>query len=149
MKDYKSIIIVLLFIIALVVIAVWPSDKNKDMGNQPTGGSYTTASGLQIEVVQEGVGVAIENGQTAVVHYTGTFTDGKKFDSSVDRGAPFDFPLGGGQVIKGWDEGVLGMKVGEKRKLTVPPELGYGPNDYGPIQGGSTLLFDVELIGIK
>ena len=149
MKDYKSIIIVSLFIIALVVIAVWPSDKNKDMGNQPTGGSYTTASGLQIEVVQEGNGLAIENGQTAVVHYTGTFTDGKKFDSSIDRGTPFEFPLGGGQVIKGWDEGVLGMKVGEKRKLAVPPELGYGPNDYGPIPGGSTLLFDVELLAIK
>jgi FKBP-type peptidyl-prolyl cis-trans isomerase len=83
------------------------------------------------------------------VHYTGTFTNGKKFDSSVDRGQPFHFVLGAGKVIKGWDLGVAGMKVGGKRQLTIPASLGYGTNTYGPIPGNSTLLFDVELLGVK
>lgn len=108
----------------------------------------TTASGLQYQDVVVGTGATAKAGDMVSVHYLGTFTDGKKFDSSYDRGEPFQFKLGAGMVIKGWDEGVAGMKVGGKRKLIIPPSLGYGPQDYGPIPGNSTLLFDVELVSI-
>ncbi len=109
----------------------------------------TTASGLKYEDVVVGTGASPKNGQRVTVHYTGTFLDGKKFDSSRDRGQPFVFVLGNGNVIKGWDEGVLTMKVGGKRNLEIPPALGYGSRDYGPIPGNSTLLFEVELISVQ
>lgn len=110
----------------------------------------TTIQGMKIETTKEGTGVEIKDGQTAVVHYTGKLTDGTVFDSSVTRGAPFEFPLGAGMVIKGWDLGVLGMKVGEKRTLTIPAELGYGARGAGGvIPPNATLVFDVELLGIK
>ena len=104
-----------------------------------------------------GEGAVAESGQTVSVHYTGWLYDanaadnkGEKFDSSVDRGQPFDFPLGAGRVIKGWDQGVAGMKVGGKRTLIIPPEMGYGDRGAGRIiKPGSTLLFDVELLEIK
>jgi FKBP-type peptidyl-prolyl cis-trans isomerase len=88
-------------------------------------------------------------GSRVVVHYTGKFADGNVFDSSVTRNEPFQFVLGSGQVIKGWDEGIVGMRVGGKRLLQIPPELGYGANDYGPIPGGSTLYFEVELLKVE
>lgn len=106
--------------------------------------------GLQIERTHEGIGPEATAGDSVAVHYTGTLTDGTKFDSSVDRGTPFVFNLGGGQVIKGWDLGVEGMKVGEKRTLTIAPELAYGDRGAGGvIPPGATLIFDVELIEIK
>jgi hypothetical protein len=111
--------------------------------------NMTNATELGITDVVVGTGAEAKAGDTVTVHYTGTFIDGTKFDSSVDRGQPFDFQLGAGMVIAGWDQGVAGMKVGGKRKLVIPSDLAYGPNDYGPIPGGSTLLFDVELLGIK
>jgi FKBP-type peptidyl-prolyl cis-trans isomerase len=108
-----------------------------------------TPSGLQYEEVSEGAGNEAKAGQKVSVHYTGTLTDGKKFDSSRDRGKPFQFTLGVGQVIKGWDEGVAGMKVGGQRKLTIPPELGYGSRGAGGvIPPNATLIFDVELIDV-
>lgn len=108
----------------------------------------TTASGLQIEDVTEGSGAEAKAGSRVEVHYTGWLTDGKKFDSSKDRGQPFSFKLGGGQVIRGWDEGVEGMKVGGTRKLTIPPDLGYGARGAGGvIPPGATLVFEVELLG--
>ena len=104
---------------------------------------------LKIEELQMGHGAVAEAGQRVSVHYTGTLTDGSKFDSSLDRGKPFQFTLGAGQVIKGWDQGVAGMKVGGKRKLTIPPELGYGAGGFPPvIPPNSTLVFEVELMGV-
>lgn len=113
------------------------------------GAPVTTASGLRYEDVKVGTGDTAESGKTVTVHYTGWLTDGKKFDSSKDRGQPFDFPLGGGRVIKGWDEGVRGMKVGGVRKLTIPPELGYGARGAGgAIPPNATLVFEVELLKV-
>ena len=111
--------------------------------------SRTTASGLQIEDVTEGTGAEAKAGTTVSVHYTGWLTTGKKFDSSKDRGQPFSFRLGGGQVIRGWEEGVEGMKVGGTRKLTIPPELGYGARGAGGIiPPGATLVFEVDLLDV-
>lgn len=104
---------------------------------------------LKIEVLTEGTGDVAKSGDSVTVHYTGTFIDGQKFDSSLDRNQPFTFQLGDGQVIKGWDLGVAGMKAGEKRKLTIPYQLGYGASGYGPIPAQATLIFEVELIKIS
>ena len=114
----------------------------------------TTPSGLIIDDVVEGTGDVAAKGQSVSVHYTGWLMYGgspsKKFDSSKDRGDPFEFPLGAGHVIKGWDEGVAGMKVGGTRKLTIPPELGYGARGAGGvIPPNATLLFEVELLGVN
>lgn len=105
---------------------------------------------LHIETLQKGEGDVATNGKNVSVHYTGTLSDGTVFDSSIPRGEPFTFTLGAGQVIRGWDIGVFGMKVGEKRKLTIPPELGYGTDGFpGVIPPNATLVFEVELIGVK
>jgi FKBP-type peptidyl-prolyl cis-trans isomerase len=113
----------------------------------PTGASVTE---LKIEDSKVGTGTEAVAGKTVSVHYTGYLTDGKKFDSSVDRGQPFKFQLGAGQVIKGWDQGVAGMKVGGKRKLTIPPTLGYGERGAGGvIPPNATLIFDVELLNVE
>ncbi len=112
--------------------------------------TQTTASGLVIEELVEGGGDAASAGNSVTVHYTGWLTDGTKFDSSKDRHEPFDFSLGAGQVIKGWDEGVAGMKVGGKRKLTIPPQLGYGSRGAGGvIPPDATLVFEVELLAVR
>lgn len=107
-----------------------------------------TSSGLQYRDDAVGEGQEAKAGDTVSVHYTGTLENGSKFDSSRDRGQPLRFPLGAGRVIQGWDEGVAGMKVGGKRTLVIPPELGYASRAIGPIPPNSTLIFDVELMGI-
>ena len=108
------------------------------------------AGKLQIEDVVVGTGAEAAKGKLVSVHYTGWLTDGKRFDSSKDRGQPFQFGLGRGQVIKGWDDGVQGMKVGGKRKLTIPPEMGYGAAGAGGvIPPNATLVFEVELLDVK
>jgi FKBP-type peptidyl-prolyl cis-trans isomerase len=105
---------------------------------------------LQIEDIAVGDGAEAKPGKTVFVHYTGTLTDGSKFDSSRDRNQPFSFPLGGGRVIQGWDQGIAGMKVGGRRKLTIPPELGYGARGFPPvIPANATLVFDVELLDVR
>jgi len=114
-----------------------------------SGREVTTPSGLKYVDEVVGKGESPQPGKTVTVHYTGRLEDGTKFDSSVDRGEPFPFVIGQGQVIKGWDEGVMTMKVGGKRKLTIPPDLGYGPNGKGTIPPNATLKFDVELLGVK
>jgi FKBP-type peptidyl-prolyl cis-trans isomerase len=116
----------------------------------PNANDVTTSSGLMYSDQVVGTGAEAVAGKTVDVHYTGWLTNGKKFDSSVDRGQPFSFPLGAGRVIKGWDEGVQGMKVGGKRKLTIPSELGYGSRGAGGvIPPNATLVFDVELLGVR
>jgi len=111
--------------------------------------NVTTPSGLQYQVLQAGTGAVAQAGRNVSVHYTGWLENGSKFDSSVDRGTPFRFGLGAQQVIRGWDEGVAGMQVGEKRKLTIPPELGYGARGAGGvIPPNAVLIFEVELLGV-
>jgi FKBP-type peptidyl-prolyl cis-trans isomerase len=156
----KGVIIGIIIIIALVALALWgrKAEAPTDGVPQEVAGETTTQSqpfmitpGLQAEILKEGSGSPAKAGDTVSVHYTGWLTDGTKFDSSVDRGQPFVFPLGAGQVIAGWDQGVVGMKVGEKRKLTIAPELGYGANGAGGgvIPPNATLVFDVELLAIQ
>ena len=114
------------------------------------GKTTKTASGLEYYDIKVGSGTVAEKGKTVSVHYTGWLINGKKFDSSLDRKSPFQFTLGGGQVIKGWDEGVAGMKVGGKRQLRIPPDLGYGARGVGNglIPPNSALIFDVELLDV-
>ena len=107
------------------------------------------ATKLKVEDIKEGTGEAVKKGDTIVIHYVGTLENGEKFDSSVDRGTPFETQIGMGNVIQGWDEGVIGMKTGGKRKLTIPPDMGYGDQATGSIPPNSTLIFELDLLEIK
>ena len=116
----------------------------------PAAQEVTMPSGLKYQDLVVGTGAEATPGKRVAVHYTGWLTNGTKFDSSVDRGQPYVFPLGGGEVIRGWDEGIVGMKVGGKRKLTIPPDLAYGAAGRQPvIPPNSTLMFDVELVSVN
>lgn len=134
------------------LVATIPDEPATIAGNTMTENSenvVTTPSGLKYVDLKEGEGAEPTTGQTVVVHYTGTLEDGTKFDSSRDRGSPFQFKIGVGQVIKGWDEGVGSMKVGGRRQLIIPPELGYGSRGAGGvIPPNATLIFDVELLKV-
>ncbi|MCL1472582.1 FKBP-type peptidyl-prolyl cis-trans isomerase [Argonema antarcticum] len=131
----------------LVADNTMSSAENVNPGNEET---VTTPSGLKYIDLVPGTGATPKTGQTVIVHYTGTLEDGTKFDSSRDRNEPFSFPLGQGRVIKGWDEGISNMRVGGRRKLIIPPELGYGARGAGGlIPPNATLIFDVELLRIS
>jgi len=148
--DIKKEIITVIIILLVIALAFFLMMRPKEL-NAPTTeqNSTTSMNDLKIEVLQEGTGEPSKNGDELTVHYTGTLEDGTKFDSSVDRGTPFSFTLGAGQVIQGWEQGMLNMKVGEKRRLTIPYSLGYGENGYGPIPPKATLIFEVELLKIN
>lgn len=124
--------------------------KDKEPSASSSANITKMKDGLQIQDEVVGAGTEAETGNQVTVNYVGTLTDGKKFDSSYDRNQPFTFTLGAGEVIKGWDEGVAGMRVGGKRKLTIPPSLGYGDSGVpGAIPGGATLIFEVELLKVE
>jgi peptidylprolyl isomerase len=151
----------LIVLIVLMAVAGWAqSDTTKPPAKAPapavskptpvTGNPQRHISGLEFWDIKVGDGATAERGKTVSVQYTGWLLSGKKFDSSVGTGKPFSFRLGDGKVIKGWEEGVVGMKVGGKRQLHIPPDLAYGDGGYpGVIPGGATLIFDVELVGVK
>jgi len=138
-------------LLSLLGLTVFTFAEEKKMNsNEAAGQVVTTESGLQYLDLVVGTGRQAKRGDTATVHYIGWLADGKKFDSSVDRKEPFSFRVGAGQVIKGWDEGVGTMKVGGKRKLTIPPQLGYGARGAGNvIPPNATLTFDVELLELR
>jgi peptidylprolyl isomerase len=139
---------------ALVLTSIAAMTSDDSASAQPAPKPVTTSTGLQIIDTKPGTGASPRAGQTVVVHYTGWLYEngakGKKFDSSVDRNEPFEFPIGQGRVIKGWDEGVATMKIGGKRTLIIPASLGYGARGAGgAIPPNATLIFDVELLGVK
>ena len=144
-------IVVMLAITFVVAVTLAFAQKATTAGpTKVTGDPTKTASGLEYWDIKVGTGAVAQAGHHVKVDYTGWLTNGKKFDSSVGTGKPFDFLLGGGQVIKGWDEGVAGMKVGGKRQLRIPPDLAYGEKGYpGVIPANSTLVFDVQLVDVK
>lgn len=162
----KKILVVIAAVVVLVALFFLlskpePAAKTNEIQNantQENSSSTVSAStsaqaspsaGLQIEDIKVGSGKAVKSGDTVVVNYVGTLPDGTKFDSSYDRNQPFTTQIGVGQVIKGWDEGIIGMKVGGKRKLIIPPSLGYGDQQAGSIPPNSTLIFEIELLEIK
>jgi FKBP-type peptidyl-prolyl cis-trans isomerase len=124
------------------------STREKQEKKEEKGGG-DIVNELKIEDVKEGEGDGVQEGDTVSVHYKGTLLDGTVFDSSYERGEPFEFTVGEGSVIQGWEEGLIGMRVGGIRKLTIPPELGYGDREAGDIPANSTLIFEIELLEIK
>jgi len=125
------------------------SASGEQTADSPQASAPSGADQVQVTVIKEGKGATVERGNTVSVHYTGTLEDGKQFDTSVGRG-PFEFQVGMGQVIQGWDQSILGMKVGEKRKLVIPPALAYGPRGVeGAIPPNATLVFEVEVLSVK
>ena len=155
----SKIVILVIVVIVIILIAlgayVMLTGSNGSLSNDQGTPENTTAGktydvqGMKVEIIKEGTGVGAKNGDNVTVHYVGTLADGKRFDSSVDRNAPFTFMLGNGRVIKGWDLGVVGMRVGEKRKLVIPPDLAYGAAGFLTIPASATLTFEVELLKIN
>lgn len=142
----RNKILTIAAIVVVLGVVIFFFTRNRQGGPTMSGG----VTELKIENLKTGGGAEATPGKNVSVHYTGWLTNGKKFDSSVDRGTPFTFRLGAGQVIRGWDQGVSGMKVGGKRKLTIPPDMGYGARGAGNvIPPNSTLVFEVELLGVN
>ncbi|QUS39928.1 FKBP-type peptidyl-prolyl cis-trans isomerase [Tardiphaga alba] len=154
MRNFRRAVAVSALALGAATISTLSDVSQSPAMAQAAGKVMTTASGLKIEDTKVGTGATPTRGQTCVMHYTGWLYEngvkGKKFDSSVDRNEPFEFPIGAGRVIKGWDEGVATMKVGGKRTLIIPPEMGYGARGAGGvIPPNATLVFEVELLGVK
>jgi len=153
MPQKATVILLLTLSIALLAQTKKPAKgpaKTPDGPTKVAGKPVTTSSGLEYWEIKKGTGALAQQGKNVSVHYTGWLTDGKEFDSSRDSGEPISFQLGTGQVIKGWDEGIAGMKVGGKRQLRIPPALAYGQRGFGSsIPPNATLVFDVELMGVK
>lgn len=157
----KTSIIILVIILIIIIVGVYflffyriePQTSTAALSgnqNQENTSAGSDTKGMKIETLQQGTGDAAKSGDTVSVNYVGTLADGTKFDSSIDRGQPFQFTLGQNNVIQGWELGVLGMKVGEKRKLTIPPELGYGAQGAGGvIPPNATLIFEIDLLSIN
>jgi len=137
-------------VLVIVVFGKIGTNAIPGTGDEETASAIRTlTSGLQVKDITIGSGAEAKSGDMVSVNYVGTLTDGTKFDSSYDRGEPIEFALGAGQVIPGWEEGILGMKVGGKRELTIPPALAYGAAGTGPIPPNATLLFQVELVNVS
>jgi FKBP-type peptidyl-prolyl cis-trans isomerase FkpA len=140
-------------VLVALALAALPACSHKagGSGSAESKAAAPAAGGLVVDDLKPGSGTTAVKGKVVSVHYTGRLTDGTKFDSSYDRGQPIDFPLGTGVVIKGWDQGIAGMRVGGKRKLTIPPDLAYGARGTpgGPIPPNATLVFEVELVAVK
>jgi FKBP-type peptidyl-prolyl cis-trans isomerase len=155
MTKYVAVVAIILALTTLFVAAQSaakkPATPNTNSPTKVTGDGVKTPSGLIYWDIRVGNGATAKEGSHVRVHYTGWLTTGKKFDSSVDAGKPFDFTIGNGEVIKGWEEGVAGMRVGGKRQLRIPPNLGYGAEGTpgGPIPPNATLIFDVQLLGVQ
>lgn len=151
LPNYLFWLIVAVLVVAIGAIVVLGLKSPKaEVTQTPATQNMNETQSLKIEDLTVGTGKTAENGDTVTVNYKGTLTNGKQFDSSYDRGQPFKFTLGAGQVIAGWDQGLLGMKVGGKRKLTIPPELGYGSRGAGAdIPPNATLIFEVELLDVS
>ena len=155
MNRYIAVVLIILSLTAVFAIAQNASKKatapNTDSPSKVTGDGVKTDSGLIYWDTRVGNGQTAKEGSHVRVHYTGWLTTGKKFDSSVDAGKPFDFTIGNREVIKGWEEGVAGMRVGGKRQLRIPPALGYGAEGTpgGPIPANATLIFDIQLLGLQ
>jgi FKBP-type peptidyl-prolyl cis-trans isomerase len=161
----KNLVVAIVVAVVLVAVALWAQTSaqkpvakrvavvpNTKAPTKVTGDGVKTESGLQYWDIKVGTGEVAKDGDHVKVHYTGWLTTGKKFDSSVDAHQPFDFTLGKGEVIKGWDEGVTGMKIGGKRQLRIPPDLAYGSTGTpggDPIPPNATLIFDVQLLAVK
>ena len=152
MMNKNSIIIVLIILILIIAGVYFLIPQKAVTNNQPNQQTPTSydIQGMKIDILTQGTGAEAKAGDTVTVNYVGTLQDGTKFDSSIDRGQPFQFTLGQGSVIQGWDLGVVGMKVGEKKKLTIPPELGYGAQGAGDvIPPNATLIFEIDLLKIN
>jgi len=147
--------LIVIFVLAFYFLTKKPSSmENKVSNSTQTSKTMTTlppskVTELKIEDIKVGTGSAVKSGDIVSMNYLGTLEDGSKFDSSYDRNQPFETQIGVGQVIEGWDKGVVGMQVGGKRKLTIPYQMAYGENGYGPIPAKATLIFEVELMAIK
>lgn len=156
-KDIAIIVVILIILVGgvyLIFNMTQPAENNQNNNMQNTEQNNNPSSydiqGMKVEILKEGSGKEAKTGNTVTVHYVGTLENGTKFDSSVDRGVPFSLILGQNSVIKGWELGLLGMKIGEKRKLIIPPDLAYGNNAVGNIiPANSTLIFEVEMMNIN